>query len=759
MLVLRACLVLVALVLAASCARDPQAAKRAYLESGDAYFSAGRYPEAVVEYKNAVQQDAQFGEARYKLAQTYERLSNFKSAYQEYRRAGDLLPEDDGVQLKVGQVVLAARQFEDAKALAERLLQKNPRNVDAQILRGTALAGLNDFASAIAQMEEAIKVDPGKSTAYDHLGALQLAKGDQQNAEAAFKKAIEIDRTSLPARLALAVFYLSTGQVAEGEEALKETLHIDASDLRANRALALVYLASNRAREAEPYLKKIADVSKTVAARLALADYYALTQRRDQAIEILGKVGNDDPQGFLSAQTRLAAMEYAAGRAGEAHKRLDDALARQPRHSTALVLKAWFLLTEHRLDDALARAKAATEADPKSAQAQFMLGKIHTAAGQPDEAVLAFNEVLELNPRAGAAQLELTRAQLAAGHADAAIQSARQALGQQPDSADARLLLSRALTENGDLAQAEKELRTLLVRYPRVSAVHSQAGRINLAKGDRVAAKSAFERAQALDGRSIEALSGLVSLELGAGKIAEARSRVDARLTETPDNARVLMLAARVYAAEGDPARAEGALRRVVKTDPANLQASAMLGQLLLSEQKLEQAKTEFASLATRHPGTASETAGNTMVALILSAQNRRAEAQKQYEQILAASPRSVVAANNLAWMYAEQGSNLDAALRLAQTAVAEAPDQPALNDTLGWVYYKKGLQGHAIAAFRRSVDKDGANPLYHYHLGLAYAKNGDHSRARQSLQKALALDPNFVGSSDARKTLASIVG
>ena len=68
MLVMRACLVLVASVLAVSCARDPEAAKRAYLESGDAYFAAGRYPEAAVEYKNAVRQDSQFGEARYKLA-------------------------------------------------------------------------------------------------------------------------------------------------------------------------------------------------------------------------------------------------------------------------------------------------------------------------------------------------------------------------------------------------------------------------------------------------------------------------------------------------------------------------------------------------------------------------------------------------------------------------------------------------------------------------------------------------------------------
>jgi putative PEP-CTERM system TPR-repeat lipoprotein len=756
--VLAACLMLLASVLTTSCGRDPELAKRAYLESGDAYFAAEKYAEAIVEYKNAVKQDSRFGEALYKLARTYERVKDFAKAYREYLRAADLMPEDGAVQLRAAQVLLATGEFEDAKTRADRLLEKDPRNVQAQILRGTALAGLKDFDHAIAQMEEAVKVDPGQSGTYDHLGALQLAKGDQKKAEMAFKKAVEIDGTSVRARLALAIFYLSTGRTVEGEEALKQTLQIDVSDLTANRALALVYLASNRATEAEPYLKKVAEVSKTVASRLALADYYALAHRWDEAIQILDKVGDDDPQGFLSARTRLATIEYATGHVSEAHKRLDDVLKRQPKHSTALVLKARFLLAEHRLDDALAQAKAATEADPKSAQAQFVLGKIHTATGQLDDAAKALNEVLKLNPRAAAAALELSRVQLAGGRTGDAIQSARQALRQQPDNAAAHLLLARALIAGGDLAQAEKELKTLLVQYPNVSAVHSQAGIMYLAKGDRVAAKRAFERAQMLDRSSIEALSGLVSLDLTARKVADARARVDARLAETPDNARVLMLAAKVYAAGGDPDRAEHALRRVVETDPSNLEAYSMLGHLFLSEQKLDQAKTEFSALATRRPGTAGATAGQTMVALILAAQNRPAEAQKQYEQILAASPRSVVAANNLAWIYAEQGSNLDVALGLAQTAVAQAPDAPETNDTLGWVYYKKGLSAPAIAAFRRSVEKDAANPLYHYHLGLAYAKDGDGAKARQSLEKALALDPNFEGSSDARKKLASIV-
>jgi tetratricopeptide (TPR) repeat protein len=553
------------------------------------------------------------------------------------------------------------------------------------------------------------------------------------------------------------MFYLSAGRVAEGEEALKATLHLDGSDLRANRALALIHLASNRAADAEPYLKKVVEVSKTTAARLALADYYTDARRWDDAIQTLHSIGSDDRQGLLASRTRLAAIHQAVGHAAEARKTLDDVLAQDPKYPAALVLNARFLMADRRVDDALAHARAATDADPNLAPAHFELGKIYAATDRLDEAARAFGEVLKLNPRAAAAEYELARVQLSRGQTDAAIQSARQALRHQPDSSRIHLLLVRALIASADVAQAEHELKTLLVRHPNVSTVHCQAGLIYLVKGDHAAAKRAFERAQALDRLSFEALSGLVSLDMSARKVTDARARVDTRLTETPDDARALMLAAKVYAAGGDTTRTEQVLRRAIETAPSNLEAFAMLGHLFVALGKLDQAKAEFDAIATRRPGTASATSAQTMVGLILHMQNRLTDAQKQYEQILAASPRSVIAANNLAWLYADQGVKLDVALGLAQTAVQQAPDQPELTDTLGWVYYKKNLQPLAIAAFQRSVERDAKNPVYHYHLGLAYAKSGEQAKAKQSLEKAIALEPNFAGSSDARRLLATI--
>ena len=53
--------------------------------------------------------------------------------------------------------------------------------------------------------------------------------------------------------------------------------------------------------------------------------------------------------------------------------------------------------------------------------------------------------------------------------------------------------------------------------------------------------------------------------------------------------------------------------------------------------------------------------------------------------------------------------------------------------------------------------DRAPSNPLYHYHLGLAYAKQGDHDRARAALQRALKLKPDFNGAEDARAQLAAL--
>jgi Flp pilus assembly protein TadD len=104
--------------------------------------------------------------------------------------------------------------------------------------------------------------------------------------------------------------------------------------------------------------------------------------------------------------------------------------------------------------------------------------------------------------------------------------------------------------------------------------------------------------------------------------------------------------------------------------------------------------------------------------------------------------------------MDAQAGTNLDVALNRAQAAKAALPDDPDIDDTLGWVYVKRGLPALAITPLRQAAQRNPSNPVYHYHLGVAYAKSGDATQARASLQQALKLSPSFDGADVARQTL-----
>ena len=79
------------------------------------------------------------------------------------------------------------------------------------------------------------------------------------------------------------------------------------------------------------------------------------------------------------------------------------------------------------------------------------------------------------------------------------------------------------------------------------------------------------------------------------------------------------------------------------------------------------------------------------------------------------------------------------------------------VGDTLGFVYYKRGLAPQAISALKASTEKDPANAVYQYHLGLAYASAGDSTHAKQSLTRALALNADFDGAREARELLGTL--
>ena len=131
---------------------------------------------------------------------------------------------------------------------------------------------------------------------------------------------------------------------------------------------------------------------------------------------------------------------------------------------------------------------------------------------------------------------------------------------------------------------------------------------------------------------------------------------------------------------------------------------------------------------------------------------------EKHYRACLEIDPKFAPAANNLAYLLAEGDRDLNEALKYAQAAKGVLPEEPSVMDTLGWVYYKKGLYDSAIAEFKSSLSKAPENATVVYHLGLAYQKKGEAEKARAELKQALELSAgSFDGAEHARKVLAEM--
>ena len=173
----------------------------------------------------------------------------------------------------------------------------------------------------------------------------------------------------------------------------------------------------------------------------------------------------------------------------------------------------------------------------------------------------------------------------------------------------------------------------------------------------------------------------------------------------------------------------------------------------------VDQAIATYQQAIKDHPGTPEF---YTLLGDCTESKGDWSQAQDAYQKALDLKPNDPLASNNLANVMLQSGGNVDMAMSLAQTARRGMPDSPDAADTLGWVYYQKGVYGSAVSMFQEALklqekSKAPDNPDIHYHLGLAYQKTNQPACARQQLERVLKIDPNFAEAAEIKKQLAGL--
>ena len=411
------------------------------------------------------------------------------------------------------------------------------------------------------------------------------------------------------------------------------------------------------------------------------------------------------------------------------------------------------LLRERKRPEAAAAAAAAIALDGNSARAHLLAGDVHSQSDRTEDAISEFEKVLALDTRALGAALQLSRLHLLAGRSDKSLTYAQQALSIAPGSPDAQGLLVRTYLAQNDQAKAAAIVATLQNQYPNSPELHNLSALIQLARKDVAGARNSYERALGLAPSNLEALAGAVRLDIATGRRQDAIARLDA-VAQTGAGVDVLLTLARGYASVGDAPKAEAALKRAIETDPGRLQAYVLLGGLYAAQKRLADARAQFENVVKQNPRSVP---AHTMIGMLLEAEGKSTEAEHAYQQALAVDARAAVAANNLAWIYVASDRQLEDALQLAQVASEQLHQEPAVNDTLGWVFVKKDMAGRAIPFLETAAKADPSNAEFRYHLGTAYYKSGDWPKARRELEAGLKLQPTSPLAADATSTLAII--
>jgi tetratricopeptide (TPR) repeat protein len=112
----------------------------------------------------------------------------------------------------------------------------------------------------------------------------------------------------------------------------------------------------------------------------------------------------------------------------------------------------------------------------------------------------------------------------------------------------------------------------------------------------------------------------------------------------------------------------------------------------------------------------------------------------KHMRELLKIEPNHADSLNYIGYTYAEQGIRLDEAQEMIERAIELKPDSGYIIDSLGWVFYQKGLYDKALVSLNKAFSLIPTDPTIAEHLGDTYFKIEEYDKSLEMYNKAIQL-------------------
>jgi tetratricopeptide (TPR) repeat protein len=724
---------------------------------GLALVQTGEASRAVWPLQKAMESEEYAATAGLLLASTHLQTRNFDEAV---RAANRVLEEDPDriAALRVRAMAnLTGRRLEAALEDAERLKTLAPDDYVVRALYAAVLGDAgkleeaekeNAFVKELGQKQD----DPNLRVRACLAPALFAASvlDDDEKARPLYEDCAQRNPTDVVALQHIAAFFDKIEERDRATQMFRASAESAPENLELQTLYAQRLRATGDTAGAEAVLKKSVDSFGSAQAWNALANFYRSQRNPEKALEAIEKVvelsgGGNEAIRFTHADVLLDLSQL--DRAREVAAKLE-----QPAYAS--LIRGRIALLSGDPKTALAEFETGINAWPNNAPARFLAGLAARDLGDFERAVSELRESVRAGRDETDAALELSRILLLQGRYKEAVTFTTMALvGRGRGQPEPYVVAARAMTAQKDHDRARATLETLR-KFGFASLAASEQALVERSAGGHEAAVRYVEQS-GLDLASAENLAllqHLVESLTELGRHEQAQARIDAALAVSPDSPPLYELRGLALSRAGDATGAADAFRKAIELAPDSAPAHLGLGTLTATQGDVEQAITLFDrsyALDSSSPQAAHAAAQLTL------AKGDRAGAVGRLRKVTQHHPDAIGAKNDLAFLLAEDGTELDLALSLAEAARERDPS-PEVLDTLGWVRLQRGEAELAVQALEQAVAERPESATIRYHLAKALSAAGNEERAKHMLEAALGLG-SFPEAEAARAELARL--
>lgn len=577
-----------------------------YIKEAQQYLESGELKSAVIQLKNALQENPSAVDARLMLGKIYLQLRDGASAEKELKHAKKLNKPREHWELELGQAYLLQRKFhqiiDEIQETPDTLAETRAK---ISLLRGEAFFGLRNLPEARTAFANAKELQPDfqKAIVADALVDIALNKPDE--AISTLTSLLEKHPENTDALVTRGELRRQAKKTELAMKDFEQTLLLNEHNIRALQGRATINLAKGESGQVKKDLDTLGQLIPGSPFLLYVGGLVAFQQHDfDLAEELLQQLLMKSP-GNARSQLVLGAVYVEKGNFQLADDYLSQVLESAPGNLPALKLLAGVRYKRNKIDELIKLLEPAVSRYPEELELKAMLGSAYLKQRRFDEGAELMSQVVKMNPDVASLRTNLALGLMAQGKTEMAIEELQTAVKLGQDFIQADILLISSYLRNNETEKALEASLALEERAKDNPVGYNISGMAYFQSGEQDKAEEKFRQALKVDPGFITAEINLARLEIARKQLDKAEKHYYAALKKNPDDPRVYMGLAELAEKNGDPKAMHDWLDKAVANSPRSSLPGILSAQAYFKEGKTLkgfQVATELASSFPKDP-------------------------------------------------------------------------------------------------------------------------------------------------------------